>query len=523
MNNPFSYLKRSWEISKNLKNLDELLRRPELLPFQDIPRAIPGAQVYLVGGSVRDFLLGGRSKDLDLAVTGATAEALEDYLKSQNGARVVFAGATFPVFKFQASPHLPEIDVALARTERSTGGGSLQDFITSYDPKVKIEEDLSRRDFTWNAIAINLSNGKIIDEYAGLKDLRRGVVRTVGSAMDRFAEDRTRALRALRFALKLDFKISPETWQAVKAYATRFNEKSAQGEFILKRELAGREFVKSIDANPVEAVKLWDRAGALKELFPEIEVLKYIPQRQDFHPEGDVYIHTLLALKSLKSNASLNVKLAVLFHDVGKATKFQIFDRKTKKQTLYEGTPRHFIETQFNPRLHLPKAIDHEADSKEITERIMHTFAFASVPGVDTERILYCIKEHMLHGLPNWKLAKRERLLFDRDGQPIWELYELTQADVCGSHRDFDYPRTIKRYIDELIALRTEAAKVPPRLIDGNDVMKEKNIQPGPEIKRLLEAVREKQLEELQSGKEFTREAALAFLRTLPTAHSTAL
>jgi len=331
--------------------LKRLAKHPSLAEVRELIKSLPHSRVFLVGGSLRDVLLGGKAKDFDVAITGATPEEVHNALSQFKDARVIFAGATFPVFKFRPTPERAELDIALARTERSTGGGSLQDFETNYDSSVTIEDDLSRRDFTWNAMALDLDSGVLIDPHGGIDDLKSGLVRTVGNALERFEEDRTRALRGIRFAVKLGFKFDPATWEAIKTFAPRMNEQNEGGEVILKRELVGQEFVRSFSANTVKTLDLYDQSGMFESLMPEINVLKYIQQRPDFHPEGDVYIHTVKALQSLPRDTSLTITLSVLLHDIGKATKFQVYDRETKAQIPLDVTPRIFCERFYDPML----------------------------------------------------------------------------------------------------------------------------------------------------------------------------
>ncbi|MEI7741900.1 MAG: hypothetical protein WCJ29_05380 [bacterium] len=513
MNNIFNKIIRLWSINWNFGNLSKLALTPELTPIRDLPKRINGARVFLVGGSVRDFLLGGVPKDFDVCISGATTEQVQKYLESFPGAKVVFAGSTFPVFKFRAHEDAPELDIALARTEQSLGGGKLQDFVTQYDPTVTIEDDLSRRDFTWNALALELTTGKLIDPWNGIADLKAGVINTVGDAITRFTEDRTRALRALRFAVKLKFSFENKTWKAVCDFAPRMNEMTREGEYILKRELAGREFLKTLDANPVEACKLWDKSGMFDSLIPEVSLTKKILQRPDFHPEGDVFVHTLIALGSLSKKASLNLKLAVLLHDLGKATRFQVFDRETKKEIAVSLSPAEFCAKLYNAKKHLIKNIDHEKAGVEIGDEIIRRLAMTA-SGIDADHVKYLIREHMFHGLPSWKLSKIESLLFDKSGDPIWDMYEMARADACGSHKNYEFANTVKKYINDLLALREEASKRPPKLLDGNEIMSEFALKPGPQIKELLELVREKQLDELAAGRIFTRKEALEFLKT---------
>lgn len=507
---------RKFFLDRFLKRLQKsVMLEPELRELRAFPKLIPGSAVYLVGGSVRDAVVGGAPKDFDLVIVGATAEQVEEQLKKIPDCKFNFVGETFPVFKIKLGPGRPELDLALARTERSTGGGTTKDFSVLSNPKITIEEDLSRRDFTWNAMALDINSGKLVDPFQGMEDLRKKRVRAVGRPTDRFGEDRTRVLRGLRFAAKLGFEIEKETWTAMKSFAMRLNEKNTAGEFILKRELIGREFVKSIQADPVKTLQLWDKAAVLAELFPEITILKRIEQRPDFHPEGDVFTHTVKALKSLPKDTDINLKLSVMFHDIGKATKFQVLDKKTKQPVTLTVSPAEFCDSHYDPKKHLLKNYDHQIDSATITEKIMKRYSFAAVSGVLTEEVLYLVREHLFHGVKGWRLSKIERILFYPDGTPRTNLVEMSRADICGSHQDYTFYRIIKQHIKTLIKLREAEAKKPPRLVSGDDLIAAFGLKPGPEFKEILEAVRENQLQELKAGKSFTRDDALAYVRVI--------
>ena len=258
-------------------------------------------QTYLVGGAVRDELLGRPTADRDYVVVGATPEAM-----LAAGYRPV--GKDFPVF---LHPRTHE-EYALARTERKTGRG-YHGFSFHASPEVTLEEDLARRDLTINAMARDAEGG-IVDPFGGQADIERRVLRHVGAA---FVEDPVRILRLARFAARFnDFSVAPETRQLMQAMV-------ANGEVDhLVAERVWQELAKGLmEAHPSRMFEVLRDCGALARLLPEIDALFGVPQRPDYHPEVDAGIHTLMALdQSALFAYPLAVRFAALTHDLGKAT-----------------------------------------------------------------------------------------------------------------------------------------------------------------------------------------------------------
>jgi tRNA nucleotidyltransferase (CCA-adding enzyme) len=193
----------------------EALQRPELGFLRALATRFPQAQVYLVGGAVRDAMLGRETKDLDFVVRGVPGDALERFL---GGGRVHYVGKTFGVYKFVPNGWDPAeaIDVALPRTEHSeTLSGAYREFAVQSDPTLRVEDDLGRRDFTVNAMALDVLTGDLIDPYDGKGDLCKRRLRAVGDPDLRFAEDYSRMLRGLRLACQLTFDWEPGTWASL--------------------------------------------------------------------------------------------------------------------------------------------------------------------------------------------------------------------------------------------------------------------------------------------------------------------
>lgn len=258
-------------------------------------------ETYLVGGAVRDTLLNIPVYDHDWVVVGATPDDM-----SQQGYSQV--GKDFPVF---LHPKTKE-EYALARTERKSGQG-YHGFEVSFDPTVTLEEDLIRRDLTINAMARD-ADGLIIDPYGGQQDLDNKVLRHVSEA---FAEDPLRVLRVARFAAKLSafgFALAPETTELMKTM-------SASGELsALTPERVWQEVVKALNTDkPSVFFEVLNQVNALSVLFPELDALKGVEQPEKHHPEGDVWVHTLMVLDaSAGLSKDLSVRFAALVHDLGK-------------------------------------------------------------------------------------------------------------------------------------------------------------------------------------------------------------
>jgi tRNA nucleotidyltransferase (CCA-adding enzyme) len=257
-------------------------------------------QIFQVGGAVRDSLLGRAVSDRDWVVVGASAEQLLAL-----GYRQV--GADFPVF---LHPHSHE-EYALARTERKSGHG-YKGFVTDATPAVTLEEDLARRDFTINAMAMG-DDGVIVDPYGGQRDLAAGILRHVTAA---FVEDPLRVLRAARFAARFGFAIADETRALMR-------EISVSGELAtLAPERVWQELRRALaEPHPENFFEVLRECGALVALLPEIECLYGVPQPPRHHPEIDTGVHIMLALQqAVRSNAEEVVRFAVLTHDLGKGT-----------------------------------------------------------------------------------------------------------------------------------------------------------------------------------------------------------
>jgi tRNA nucleotidyltransferase/poly(A) polymerase len=258
----------------------------------------PECEVFVVGGILRDEILHRKSKDFDFVVRNVDGVDLNKFLEKRGWVSLV--GKNFGVYKFKPnnSKYREPFDIALPRTEFSTGV-AYRDFEIQSDPSLDIEDDLSRRDFTINAMAYDLKKNKLIDPYNGVKDIERKIIDTVGKPQQRFSEDYSRILRAIRFSAQLDFEISRDTWDKIENLAPNIViKRKIDGKLtqIIPSEIISAEFSKAFQTNPVTSFRLFDQSGLFKVLIPEIEAMKNIPQPEEYHKEGDVFVHTGLCM-----------------------------------------------------------------------------------------------------------------------------------------------------------------------------------------------------------------------------------
>lgn len=386
-------------------------------------------QVYLVGGAVRDHLLGHPYHEKDYVVVGATPEQL-----LVQGFQPV--GKDFPVF---LHPETKD-EYALARTERKSGHG-YHGFEFHTDPSVTLEQDLIRRDLTINAMAMD-NDGNVYDPYGGQQDLCNKVLRHVSNA---FVEDPLRVLRIARFAARyhaLGFVVAPETLLLMQ-------ELAESGELnALTPERVWKETSRALmEAHADVYFETLRACGALKVLFPELDALFGIPQRPEYHPEIDCGVHTMMSLQqACRANYSLDVRFAVLLHDLGKAL------------TPADELPRHIMHEERGIR-----------PVTEVCDRLR-------VPTNTKQLALAVCKEHLkCHQALSLKPGTLWRLLQRLDVLRRPERVEaFVQACECDSRgrlglEDRDYPQA--KYILEAIqVVRSIKAQDLPADVQGPDI-----------------------------------------------------
>lgn len=508
-------------------------RDPGFTFLQRFASEFPTSSAYVVGGIVRDTFLGATSKDYDFVVRGVPAETLAGFL--HRFGTVALVGKNFGVYKFrpQGWPEDAEdIDIALPRTEQATGGGGYQDFDVQVDHTLPVEDDLSRRDLTINAMALDTRTGALVDPFGGKDDLDAKTIRAVRDPRERFREDRSRMLRCLRFAAQLGFDIEPETMRAVQELMPSINEQRAvrkaheqttllhEVEYVTPRETVARELVKSFVADPVWSFDLWDTSGAIRELLPELLAMKGCAQPAAYHSEGDVWTHTRRALAVLESpeyraefsdeHRSALVVLGVLLHDVGKPPTQRTPERDGTDRIRFDGhdVAGGTIARAIARRLALAAPFPtHLANG---TRNPLH---------VDPEELGWIIDHHLLLLEDPMKLrnATIEKYFFNAN-RPGTELQRVTFCDGSASiphgadAADMAHFRSLRARIRELDALVGERDRLPKAVVDGNAIMTKFRLKPGAQIGVLIEALREEQLARLRRGEVMTPEDAFAFL-----------
>ena len=382
-------------------------------------------KVYCVGGAVRDGLLGLPVQDHDWVVVGATAEQMEAL-----GYRPV--GKDFPVF---LHPDTHE-EYALARTERKTAPG-YKGFAVYAAPDVTLEQDLSRRDFTVNAIA-QAEDGSLIDPYNGIVDLRAGILRHVSAA---FSEDPVRILRAARFVARFGFSIAPETLELMRAMV-------ANGEVdALVAERVWQELSRGLmEKSPSRFITTLRNCGALKKILPEIDALFGVPQPPQHHPEIDCGIHTMMVLDdAARHHYALEVRFAALMHDLGKG-----------------NTPKDI----------LPRHIGHEARSVDLLRALCERLR---VPGECRDLGLLVARYHGdVHRARELRPDTIVRLFQNCDAwrkpERFTQLLEACASDARGrtGHEQDDYPQA--RFLQRMLqaAQAVNAGEVARQCVDKN-------------------------------------------------------
>jgi putative nucleotidyltransferase with HDIG domain len=502
-------------MDQNIQSLIEgINKNPDFVFIRNLLRRLPKARVYLVGGAVRDALQGKESEDFDFVVTGCFRRDLEKFL-AKFGKVSDVDSRTFGVFKFR--PHgyqgREDIDIALPRKERQTGPG-YKDFKIETSSDLKIEDDLARRDFTVNAIALKIENLKfkiknyeLIDPFSGVNDLKKKIIRAVGNPEERFLEDPSRILRCFRLACQMNFKIEEKTLKAAEKLVPEikktFIDNSGRERTRVANEIIAEEFLKGFDGAPVRLIGLYDKAGILDLILPELLTLKGVAQPRQFHSEGDVWEHTILTLRNLKSEADINVKLAGLFHDIGKP------DTQTMPK---DKTDR----IRFN---------EHDERGTEIFEKICKRLKLSSPFSkknplyINKKEVSWLIKNHMICVGKNPEKMRPgtiEKYFFKNR---IWgkHLLELSKADISATilssgESDFSRFNILKKKtkeVGEILKREAQAKKLErklPQILDGHEIQRVFQIKKGPLVGRVKDLIRYLQLkEELETRKDILK------------------
>ncbi|MFM8458387.1 MAG: CCA tRNA nucleotidyltransferase, partial [Chthoniobacterales bacterium] len=388
----------------------------------DIARRLQqaGHTAYFAGGCVRDELLGLDPHDYDIATSAKPTEVQQLFPHTQA------VGAHFGVILVME--HGRAFEVATFRSDHEYIDGRRPEMVTFSTP----EEDAARRDFTINGMFHDPVADKFIDFVGGQADLKFKTLRAIGDPVARFREDKLRLLRAIRFAARFGYEIDPATWDAIKAHAADIHAVSA--------ERIREELVKIFaHANRVRGFDLLDQSGLLKEILPEIEALKGCEQPAQFHPEGDVFVHTRAMLELLPPDAPVAVALSVLFHDIGKPPTFRY--HADEDRIRFSG---------------------HDRVGAEMTGRVMERLRFSRA---DIDRTVEAVRQHMVFkDVQNMRTAKLKRFMA-REG--FGEELELHRVDCLSSHGALDNYDFLKAKAEEF----ANEPLIPPPLVTGHDLM----------------------------------------------------
>ena len=416
-----------------------------------------GYTAYLAGGCVRDRLLGREPQDFDVATDAPAARVQELF------ARTVPVGVQFGVV-LVVIEDVP-VEVATFRADAAYLDGRHPSSVRSGTP----EEDARRRDFTINGMFIDPVTDGVIDYVDGRADLRAGIIRAIGDPAARLHEDRLRMLRAVRFAARLDFAIEPATFAAIQAGAQSITD--------IAWERIGDEVVRMLTDSAAGSARrsfeLLDATGLLAPILPEVAALHGVEQSADYHPEGDVFVHTLGLLEQL-THPSETLALGALLHDVAKPRCAQ----RTETRITFYG---------------------HCELGAEMAVAVCQRLRCSRETW---ERVEYLVRNHLrLLNAPEMRLSTLKRFLA-ADG--IDELLELARLDAMASNKDLFYYNFCKEKLEALGA----AAIKPAPLLRGRDLL-DLGFVPGPQFSRILTAVGEAQLD----GTLTTRDEALAWVR----------
>ena len=413
-----------------------------------------GHQAFLVGGCVRDLLLGMAPKDFDVA-TNARPERIVELFPGSGQ-----VGAHFGVVLVRAGG--AQVEVATFRSDRDYTDGRRPDAVQfEGDPR----QDVLRRDFTINGLMMDPETGAVLDQVGGRADLNNRLVRAIGDPAIRFREDHLRLLRAVRFAARLGFEIEAATFEAIRQQHGSILKVSA--------ERVRDELVRILtEGGARRGFELLDATGLLAVLLPEVAAMKGVEQPPEYHPEGDVWVHTLLLLGSLR-HPTPALALGALLHDVGKPSTFRVAGR-----IRFDG---------------------HVEEGVKLAHDILTRLRFSRDEAAQVEAL---VGNHMkFKDVPRMKESTLKRFL----RLPGFEEHlELHRLDCLGSHGNLETYELVRRKLAEC----PEEGLRPPRLVTGSHLIAA-GYRPGPRFSEMLAWAEDAQLE----GRVHTADKAMALVR----------
>jgi tRNA nucleotidyltransferase/poly(A) polymerase len=429
--------------------------------------AARGKELYLVGGAVRDLFRGGAAQDWDLATDARPEEVTALFREARPRGKVIPTGikhGTVTVLYRNLS-----MEITTFRTESAYSDGRRPDAVQY---AAAIGDDLSRRDFTMNAIALGLPGGELVDPFGGAADIRAGIIRCVGRAAERFAEDGLRPLRAVRFAAQLGFTLEEETRNAIGGALAVSAKVSPE---------RVRDEIEKIIASPLpsRALLLMEKTGLLRLFLPELAACRGIEQK-GLH-RFDVLDHSLAALDyAARERNPPETRMAALLHDTGKPL-VRVMDQ-SGVWTFYR----------------------HEAESEQLARGILTRFRW---PNAFTGTVCHLVREHMFHYTEDWSDAALRRFIVRAGAEHLENLYRLRRADAyatAAQEPPADFLLPLAERVDKIIAAE-QALSLKDLAVSGKDLMRA-GIRPGKTMGIILAELLETVLDDPEQN---TREKLL--------------
>lgn len=417
-----------------------------------------GHIAYLAGGCVRDMLRGETPKDYDIATSALPEEITSIFSKTREVG--VHFGVVIVIVNNQA------FDVATFRNDGSYKDGRHPEEVTFSTP----QDDTARRDFTVNGIFFDPISEKYIDFVEGKSDIDKKVIRAIGEPNLRFQEDHLRLLRAIRFAARFDYEIEAETWNSIKSNASGISK--------ISKERIRDELTKILlNENRVLGFDLLVESGLMEHIIPEILQLKGCEQPPQFHPEGDVFVHTRLMLSLLKDAPSIELVLSVLLHDIGKPATYS-FDEEADR-------------IRFN---------GHDKLGAEMSEQILRELKFSNSI---IEDVVQMVANHMtFKDVQKMRQSKLKRFMSRSTFNDEIELHRVDCLGSWGGLDNYDFlNKKVVEFANEPI--------IPQPLLTGKDLI-ELGWSPGPDLGQTLNSVQDMQLE----GKLNSKDEALDWVKS---------
>lgn len=424
-----------------------------------------GFESYLVGGCVRDLMLGREPKDWDVTTDATPEEIIKVFPHTFYENKYGTVGV---VSDDAADERLKVIEVTPFRLESGYSDKRRPDSVSF---SKNIEDDLRRRDFTINALALKIEGkgeeegftGNVVDLFDGKKDLKNGLIRTVGNPRDRLSEDALRIMRAVRLSAELGFGIEKETLEALKAHANLLGH--------IAKERIRDEFVRIVMSDtPMNALTLSKELGILPYIAKELEEGIGVEQNQAH--SYDVWEHLLRTVQhAADKKYSLEIRLAALFHDIGKPTTRR-FSRETNQFTFY----------------------GHEVVGAKMTQRILKNLNF---PGQTVENVVKLVRWHMFFSdTEQITLSAVRRMVANVGKDKIWDLMNVRICDRIGTGRPKESPYRLRKYRSMIEEALRDPISVGMLKIDGKSIMETLGIKPGPKVGFILHALLEEVLED---------------------------